>query len=149
MEVDYFTFIAKGEFGMLKLGTPWEQVIHILGVPPLYEPPGQSTPAIARYGILEFIIVNEQVSSISLQVDEPEIELPVQVKMINFGAIQIEAQEVKNLLQDYKITWKRFELFCDEWTDYYLTSTGVHLAFGGDLLGKVGAADPHKYWGVI
>ena len=48
----------------------------------------------------------------------------------------------------YGITWERVELLCDDWIDYYRTSAGVHLSFGGNLLGKIGVADPDKFWGI-
>jgi hypothetical protein len=148
MEVDYFAFIAKGEFGMFKFGTPWNQVINVLGVPPLYEPPGEGTAALARYGTLEFAILDEQVVTVSLQLNQSEIELPANVSMINFADAQLEIAKVKDILKMYDITWERVELLCDDWIDYYRTSTGVHLSFGGNLLGKVGAADPDKFWGI-
>ncbi|HAG81724.1 MAG TPA: hypothetical protein DCL61_11280 [Cyanobacteria bacterium UBA12227] len=148
IEVDYFVFIAKGEFGLFKFGTSWNQVINVLGVPPLYEPPGEGTAALARYGDLEFAIVDERVVTISLQVDQSGIELPANVSVINFESAQLETAKVKDILRMYDITWERVELLCDDWIDYYRTSTGVHLSFGGSLLGKVGAADPDKFWGI-
>jgi len=148
MEVDYFAFIAKGEFGMFKFGTPWNQVINVLGVPPLYAPPGAGTAALARYGTLEFAILDEQVVTVSLQLNQSEIELPANVSMINFAEAQLEIAKVEDILKMYDITWERVELLCDDWIDYYRSSTGVHLSFGGNLLGKVGAADLDKFWGV-
>ncbi|BAZ29536.1 hypothetical protein NIES4074_19830 [Cylindrospermum sp. NIES-4074] len=148
MQVDYFTFIAKGEFGTFKFGTPWNEVINVLGVPPLYEPQGEGTAALARYGDMEFAILNERVATVSLQVDQAGIEIPANVIIINFNKAQLEIIEVQNILKMYGITWERVELLCDDWIDYYRTSTGVHLSFGGDILGKVGAADPDKFWGI-
>lgn len=148
MQVDYFTFIATGEFGLFKLGTPWNEVINVLGVPQLYEPPGEGTAALARYGDLEFAILDEQVVTISLQVDQSEIELPANTIVINFKKAQLDTAEVQNILKMYGITWERVEILCDDWIDYYRTSTGVHLSFGRNLLGKVGAADPDKFWGI-
>jgi len=148
MEVDYFAFIAKGEFGLFKFGTPWNKVINVLGVPTLYEPPGEGTAALARYGDLEFAILDEQVVTVSLQVNQSGIELPANAIMINFEDAQLKIAEVQNILKMYGIIWERVELLCDDWIDYYRTSTGVHLSFGGGLLGKVGAAAPDKFWGI-
>lgn len=148
MQVDYFAFIAKGEFGTFKFGTPWNEVINTLGVPPLCESQGEGTAALARYGYLEFAILNERVITVLLQVDQSRIEIPVNVIIINFEKAQLEITEVQSILKMYGITWERVELLCDDWIDYYRTSTGVHLSFGGSLLGKVGAANPKKFWGI-
>ena len=83
-KVDYFTFITKGKFGTFQFGTPWNEVINILGFPPLYKPPGEGTAALARYGDLEFAILDQRVITISLQVDQSEIELPANLMVINF-----------------------------------------------------------------
>jgi len=148
MQVDYFTFIAKGEFGMFKFGTPWNEVIKILGVPPLYEPPDEDIAALARYGDIEFAILDEGVATVSLQVNHSEIKLPENIIIKNFQTAQLEISEVQDILENYGITWERVELLCDDWIDYYRTSTGVHLSFGGNLLGKVCAANPEKFWGI-
>lgn len=145
---DYFTFITKGELGTFKFGTPWNEVMKILGFPPLYEPPGEGTVALARYGDLELAILDEQVVTISLQVDRSEIELPGNLMVINFDKTQLDIAEVQNILKIDGITWERVELLCDDWIDYYRTSTGVHLSFRGNILGKVGVADPDKFWGI-
>lgn len=145
---NYFTFITNGEFGLFKFGTPWNEVINILGFPPLYEPSGEGTAALARYGDLEFAILDERVVTISLQVDRSEIELPANLMVINFDKTQLDIAEVQDILKMYGITWERVELLCDDWIDYYRTSTGVHLSFGGNVLGKVGVAAPDKFWGI-
>ena len=132
----------------MQFGTPWNEVINILGFPPLYQPPSEGTAALARYGDLEFAILDERVVTISLQVDQSEIELPANLMVIHFEKAQLDIAEVQNILKIYGITWERVELLCDDWIDYYRTSAGVHLSFGGNLLGKIGVADPDKFWGI-
>ncbi len=92
--VNYCDFIARGEFGTFKFGTPWNEIINVLGIPPLYEPPGKGTPALARYGDLEFSILEERVTTISLQVDQSEIRLPANMRVINFEDTQLDISKV-------------------------------------------------------
>jgi hypothetical protein len=148
MEVDFFDFITRGVLGQLIVGTPWHQVVKMLGQPELYEEPSSSSPGFARYGDIEFIIQDGKVAVISMQLDGADIRIPSSIQMVNFDDPNPDADEVAALLQDQGISWERMELLCDEWQDYYRTERGVHLSFGGELLAKVGATDPVTQWGV-
>lgn len=87
MQVDYFAFIATGEFGLFKFGTPWNEVINVLGVPPLYEPPGEGTAVLARYGDLEFAILEEESEAVSpitkCQSSQNHLQLSKKTSQIN------------------------------------------------------------------
>ena len=147
MKVDYYEFIAKGEFGNFKFGIPNSKVIEVLGNAPLYKPQDELWSAIARYDCVEFIIDNNKVIVISLQLDGDYIKIPKLLKIENFETPILNIPQVEEIIKKHDVTWERLELMCDEWIDYYRTSTGVHLSFGGGLLGKIGACDPSKKWG--
>ena len=146
MEVDYYDFIIKGEFGNFKFGTPWSDVITLLGDPPLYAPPKLGNKAIAQYGGLQFNIEEEKVTDISLRLDRDFSELPKEITFKNFDYPEIQKNEVLRLLKEHDITWKRIKFMCSDWIDYLISSKGVHLSFGGDRLGLVGACDPNEKW---
>lgn len=148
MNVDYYEFIAKGEFGDFKFGTPWSTVISLLGDPPLYRPPGKGTDELARYDDIEFAINNDKkIALVSLRLDGDQIKIPNEINIEHFETPILNQQQVFEILEAHNVSWERMELMCDEWIDYYRTSTGVHLSFGGGLLGKIGASDPTKKWG--
>ena len=148
MEVDYYDFIIKGEFGNFKFGTPWSDVITLLGDPPLHAPADEFTSQIARYGDLELIISDEKkILVISIQLDRDYIEIPKNLMLKNFETPALELEFVFELLKKNNISWKRMEVMCDDRIDYYFTSTGVHLSFADNKLGKVGAANPNSKWG--
>lgn len=121
MQVDYFTFIANGEFGQFKFGTFWNEVIKVLGVPPLYEPAGEETAALARYGDLEFAILDERIVTVSLDINYSKIELPTNIIVKNFEKPQLEIVKVQDILEVHNVTWERIEFLCDDWIDYYLS----------------------------
>ncbi len=137
IHVDFFEFITTGELGPLRIGTDWSLVVSALGEPPLHEPPRDGAPAFARYGDLDFTIEGGRVSVISLHVHRPSIALPEALELSNFEDAELSIAEVENRLANAGVTWARFEPMCDDWIDYFMTSAGVHLSFGGRRLGAV------------
>ena len=148
MNIDYYLFIAKGEFGEFKFGEAWNKVINLLGDPPLYAPPGNETNARARYDDLEFAINHDnKIALVSLQLDGDDIKIPKGLTIEHFETPILNISQVEEIIRKHDVTWERMELMCDDWIDYFRTSTGVHLSFGGGLLGKVAACNPNTKWG--
>ena len=147
MQVDFHEFISAGRFGTLRFGSPWQEAQTLLGTPPLFEPESNSSPALARYGDVELAIHDGTLVTISLNI-ESDADVPAAVTLTNFEDPGLYLDELQTILAARGVSLKRLDELCDDWFDYYRTSTGVHLVLGGDALVKVSAADPSKRWGV-
>lgn len=145
MVVDFHALIAEARFGSLGVGTPWSEVVATLGEPELYEPPREGTPGFARYHDLEFTLRDGAVAVVSLQLDGDTITLPPNVVMEKFDDPHLDVVEVAALLEAHGVTWQRLDALCTDLDDLFRTERGVHMSFRGDILGKVGAADPARY----
>ena len=145
MVVDFHALIAEGAFGSLGVGTPWDQVVAALGPPEDHTPDVEDNPGFARYGDVAFTLRRGRVAVVSLQLDSDPITLPEALVMANFDDPHPDVVEVAEWLEARGVAWQRLDALCTDLDDLFRTDRGVHLSFRGDILGKVGAADPDRY----
>lgn len=145
IEVDYFSMIAFGEFGTIKIGTPLIEVHTLLGEPFDYAPSSEGTHLIESYGNLQITFNNETVALITLILNLNEFLLPPRILLLNFEEPQLDIEEVEEILKQRNVNWKYIDILSNEWVDYYRSSAGVHFSFNENVLSKISIADP-KEW---
>lgn len=143
MQVDFPAFIVDGVFGAFRVGTRWTEVVRMLGEPPLFTAPAGDRPGFARFGDLEFTIHGDRVHVITLGIDEADdtFEVPSVIEIVDYGHGYL-LDQIERLLAKHGVSWWKIEEMSDDHDEVYETERGVHLAFRGDVLGRIGATVP-------
>ncbi|NLT53890.1 MAG: hypothetical protein GXX79_04840 [Actinomycetales bacterium] len=133
--------VLHGSSGVIDLGRGVAEVVSSLGLPEMREPQKKSYPEILKYGDIEVRFRWGVLEGVSVNLSPG---IPVEGYCFEVEGFWPESRrciwEVGRMLEGSEVSWAPDPIMSDPGSPVWVTEAGVHLAFHGDLLCRLGVA---------